>query len=151
MAKLDAEERQAAGLPVPANVTMYLRQLTDEVLEAGEAVDSYDAAGIEKPDLSRLDESYLATLHAAKRPNLAIEALRRAIEQAMRSVTRHNVVQQQRYSDQLIELMNRYRNGHLTAAEVISELVAMAHDVTADADRGRAVRPSAECRGAGVL
>ncbi|WP_235826481.1 type I restriction enzyme endonuclease domain-containing protein, partial [Candidatus Frankia alpina] len=75
--------------------------------------DLYEAAGIERPDLSHLDEAYLERLRASKTPNLAIEALRRAIEQTMRQVTRHNLVRQRSFSDRIVELMNAYRNQHL--------------------------------------
>src|SRR5690606_14010212 len=90
---------------------------------------------------SHLDEAYLERLRASKTPHLAIEELRRAIEQTMRRVTRHNVVRQKTFSDRLIELMNRYTNQHITSAESIAELGAMAKEVAADADRGRAFDP----------
>ncbi len=63
-----------------------------------------------------LDEAEQERLRASKTPNLAIEALRRAIEQTMRQATRHNLVRQRSFSDRLVELMNAYRNQHLTAA-----------------------------------
>ena len=103
--------------------------------------DIYAAAGIDRPDLSHLDEAYLERLRASQTPHLAIEALRRAIEQTMRRVTRHNVVRQQAFSDRLIELMNRYANQHLTSAQIIAELVAMAREVSADALRGQGFAP----------
>lgn len=115
MAKLDAEKRHAAGLPVPDEVEILLRQLTAETIEAGEVTDIYEAAGIGRPDLTHLDEAYLERLRASKTPNLAIEALRRAIEQTMRAVTKHNVVRQRSFSERLVDLMNRYRNQRLTA------------------------------------
>jgi type I restriction enzyme R subunit len=59
----------------------------------------------------------------------------------MRAVTKHNVVRQRTFSDRLIDLMNRYRNQHLTAAEILAELVAVAHEVSADADRGKQFSP----------
>ena len=141
MAKFDVEDRRARGLPIPAEIALYLKQLTAGVIEAGGVTDIYEAAGIDRPDLSHLDEEYLERLRASKTPNLAIEALRRAIEQTMRRVTRHNVVRQKTFSDRLIELMNRYTNQHLTSAEIIAELVAMAKEVAADADRGKAFNP----------
>ncbi|ADG89210.1 type I restriction endonuclease subunit R [Thermobispora bispora] len=141
MAKFDVEDRRARGLPIPAEIALYLKQLTAGIIEAGGVTDIYQAAGIDRPDLSHLDEAYLERLRASKTPHLAIEALRRAIEQTMRRVTRHNVVRQKTFSDRLIELMNRYTNQHLTSAEIIAELVAMAKEVAADADRGKAFNP----------
>lgn len=142
MAKFDAEERQAKGLPLPADVELYLRQLTASAVEAGGITDLYEAAGIPRPDLSHLDEAFIQKMQDARNPHLAIEALRRLVEQEMRRVTKHNIVRQQSFSDRLIELMRKYTNQNLTAAEIIAELVAMARDVSADSNRGQQFSPA---------
>jgi Type I site-specific restriction-modification system, R (restriction) subunit and related helicases len=143
MAKYDVEDRRSRGLPIPAEIALYQRQLTAGVIEAGGVTSTttiYAANGTEAPDPSHLDEVCLEKLRASTTP-LAIEALRRAIEQVMRRVTRHNVVRQETFSARLIELMNRYTNQHLTSAETIAELVKMAHEVSAEANRGRQFSP----------
>ena len=142
IAKMDAEERRAQGLPVPADVEMYLRQLTAGAVEAGKVTDLYEAAGIPRPDLSHLDQAFIERMQQTRNPHLAIEALRRLVEQEMRTVTRHNVVRQQSFSDRLVALMTRYTNQTLSAAQVIAELVAMAREVSEDANRGQAFTPA---------
>jgi type I restriction enzyme R subunit len=142
MAKADADDRRARGLPVPADVEMYLRQLTAGAIEAGDVTDLYEAAGIPRPDLSHLDEAFIERMQQTRNPHLAIEALRRLVEQEMRKVTRHNIVRQQSFSDRLVALMTRYTNQTLSAAQVIAELVAMARDVSADANRGQQFTPA---------
>lgn len=76
-----------------------------------------------------------------RNPHLAIEALRRLIEQEMRKVTRHNIVRQTSFSERLVKLMREYTNQNLTAAQIIAELVAIAREVSADAGRGNAFSP----------
>jgi type I restriction enzyme R subunit len=142
MAKFDAEERRARGLSVPADVELYLRQLTAGAVEAGGVTDIYEAAGIGRPDLSSLDEAFIKKMQESQHPHLAIEALRRLVEQEMRVVTRHNVVRQQSFSDRLLDLMIRYTNQQLTSAEVIAEVIAMAREISADAKRGSQFSPS---------
>ena len=142
MAKADADDRRARGLPVPAEVELYLRQLTAGAIEAGGVTDLYEAAGIPRPDLSHLDEAFVERMQQARNPHLAIEALRRLVEQEMRKVTRHNVVRQQSFSDRLMALMTRYTNQNLSSAQVIAELVAMAKEVSADASRGQHFTPA---------
>ena len=92
--------------------------------------------------LDHLDDAYVKKMQQAKNPALAIEALRRLVQQQMRKVTKHNIVRQQSFSDRLLALMRRYTNQNLTAAEIIAELIAMAKEVSADADRGRRFRPA---------
>lgn len=137
MAKFDAEERDAKDLPNPASVELALRQLTSDAVAAGEPVDVFAAAGIERPDLSRLDEAFIERIRNSTRPNLAIEALRRMLERQIRATHPHNVVAQRTFSDRLLEAMRRYTNQALTAAEIVTELIALANDVSADAGRAR--------------
>ncbi|GAA0360162.1 type I restriction endonuclease subunit R [Actinoallomurus spadix] len=139
--KFDAAERQSEGRPIPADVELYLKQLTAGAIEAGDVTDLFSAAGLERPDLSNLDDEYIKRMQEAKNPALAIEALRRLVQQEMRKVTKHNIVRQQSFSDRLLELMRKYTNQNLTAAEIIAELVAMAREVAADADRGKRFTP----------
>jgi type I restriction enzyme, R subunit len=80
-------------------------------------------------------------MQQARNPQLAIEALRRLVEQEMRKVTRHNLVRQRSFSDRLLELMRKYTNQQLTAAQVIAEVIALAKEVSADARRGASFSP----------
>jgi len=141
MAKYDAEERRARGETVRPDVELYLKSLAAGAVEAGGVTDIYEAAGIGRPDLSHLDEAFIARMREQRNPHLAIEALRRLVEQEMRRVTKHNVVAQQSFSERLAELMRKYTNQNLTAAQIIAELVALAKEVSADARRGERFAP----------
>ena len=76
-----------------------------------------------------------------RNPHLAIEALRRLVEQEMRTVTKHNIVKQKSFAERLEDLMRKYTNQNLTAAQIIAELVALAKEVSADASRGATFAP----------
>ncbi|MCM6777146.1 type I restriction endonuclease subunit R [Nocardia sp. CDC159] len=141
MAKFDAAERQSEGRPIPADVELMLKHITAGAIEAGEVTDLFSAAGLERPNLANLDESYVKHLQAARNPALAIEALRRLVQQEMRKVTKHNVVRQKNFSDRLIDLMRKYTSQNITAAEVIAKLIEMAREISADADRGKRFDP----------
>jgi type I restriction enzyme R subunit len=136
MARFDAEDRKARGETIPPDVELYLKSLAASAVEAGGVTDIYAAAGIGRPDLSHLDEAFIERMRAQRNPSLAIEALRRVIEQEMRRVTKHNIVKQTSFSERLEELMRRYTNQNVTAVQVIAELVALAKEVSADANRG---------------
>ncbi|OOL32903.1 DEAD/DEAH box helicase [Rhodococcus rhodochrous] len=141
MAKFDAEDRQARGLAVPEDVRRALRQLMAASVESGEVLDIYDAAGIPRPSLTELNAEFLSQAENAKNPNLAIEALRKLINEEARKVARHNLVRQRAFSQRLQELMNKYTNSQLTSAEVIAALVEVAREVQAEGDRGRRFDP----------
>ena len=141
MARFDADDRRARGEAVSPDIELYLKALTASAIESGGVTDIYAAAGIERPDLSHLDDAFIERMQAQRNPALAIEALRRVIEQEMRKVTRHNIVKQASFSERLADLMRRYTNQNLTGAQIIAELVALAKEVSADANRGTKFAP----------
>jgi len=140
-ARFDAEERKARGETIPPDVELYLKSLTASAIEAGGVTDIYAAAGIDRPNLSHLDDAFIARMRDQRNPHLVVEALRRLVEQEMRAVTKHNIVKQKSFADRLEELMRKYTNQNLSAAQIIAELVAMAKEVSADANRGADFTP----------
>ncbi|WP_179893185.1 MULTISPECIES: type I restriction endonuclease subunit R [unclassified Streptomyces] len=134
--KHTAEEREEQGTATAADVELLIAQLNASVVAADGVVDIYDAAGLTKPDLSHLDESMLRKLQTSKHPNLAIEALRRALLKEIRDAHPRNLTRQETFTNRVRAAMNRYTNGLLTAAEFMKFLVELAQEVSAD--RGRA-------------
>lgn len=141
MAKLDANERESRGLPVPEEVARLLSQAIAEATEAGDVLDIYAAAGMPQPRLDQLGPEYVAQAQQAENPHLAVEALRDLIAAEAIKATGSNVIRQRAFSDRLAELMRKYTNQQLTSAEVIAELVEMAKDVHAERTRGDSFTP----------
>ncbi|MGW5191959.1 type I restriction endonuclease subunit R [Kribbella sp. NPDC004138] len=136
MAKFDAQERQASGRPVPEEVQRLLSNLVATSTATGEIVDIYEAAGLPKPSLSDLGPEFQLKAQKAENAHLAIEALRDLLTEESGKATRNNLIRQRAFSERIRELMNKYTNQQLTSAEVIAELIEMAKEVAAEADRG---------------
>ena len=113
-----------------------LRQVVSDAVAATGVVDIYAEAGLERPDLSLIDEEFARRAAHDPRPNLQIELLRRVLASEVRSLSRTNVVAERRFSEMLERAMNAYTNRALTAAEVIVELVEMAQQLKLQYDRG---------------
>jgi type I restriction enzyme R subunit len=84
MARFDADDRRARGESVPPDIELYLKALAASAVESRGVTDIYAAAGLERPDLSHLDDAFIERMRAQRNPALAIEVLRRVIEQEMR-------------------------------------------------------------------
>jgi type I restriction enzyme, R subunit len=141
MGKFDAQERQASGEPVPEEIQRLLAGLVASSTATGEIVDIYEAAGLPKPSLSDLGPEFTLRAQKAENPHLAIEALRDLLTEESAAVTRNNLVRQRAFSERIRELMNKYTNQQLTSAEVIAELIEMAKEVAAEANRGQSFTP----------
>lgn len=141
MAKYDADARRAEGKPVPEEIGRLLAALLSDSTTTGEVLDIYAAAGIDKPELSELTPAYLAKAQASSNPQLAIEALRKHVLGEVRRATGNNIARERLFSERVTELMNRYANEQLTAAQVIAELIEMAKEIRAEAARGARFTP----------
>ena len=141
MGKFDAQERQASGKPVPDEIRRMLDRLVATSTDSREVMDIYEAAGLSKPSLSELGPDFTAKAQAAPNAHLAIEALRALITEESAKASRHSLVRQRAFSERIKELMLKYTNQQLTSAEVIAELVELAKEVAAEADRGKHFSP----------
>ncbi|GAB3127411.1 HsdR family type I site-specific deoxyribonuclease [Glaciibacter psychrotolerans] len=142
MAKFDAAERQASGQPVPEDVQRLLGELIASATSSGDVLDIYEAAGMPKPALDDLSADFISKTQKARNPQLAIEALRKLLTEESKRSTQNNLVRQRAFSERISELMNKYTNQQLTSAEVIAELVALAREVAAEAERGSRFTPA---------
>ena len=141
MAKFDAEERRASGQPVPEEIQRLLAAVIADSAQIGDVVDIYEAAGIQKPELTELSPEFAAKAQQASNPQLAIEALRKALLDEAGRVTRNNLTRERMFSERVTSLMTRYMNSQLTSAEVIAELVAMAKQISEESKRGAKFSP----------
>ncbi|MGH3971871.1 MAG: type I restriction endonuclease subunit R [Pseudonocardiaceae bacterium] len=141
MAKFDAEDRQSRGEPIPEEIQRLLGQLIAESTASGDILDIYAAAGMPKPALTDLNTGFVAKTQQASNPHLAIEALRKLLNEESTRATLGNVVRQRAFSERITELMYKYTNQQLTSAEVIAELIELAKEVAAEASRGARFSP----------
>ncbi|CAM2854885.1 type I restriction endonuclease subunit R [Skermania piniformis] len=141
MNKLDAQQRQAEGRPIPDDIRRTLSALVAGSTVSGDIVDIYAAAGLPKPSLADLDADFATKATRARHPHLAIEALRALLAEESATATRNNLARERAFSERITELMRRYTNQQLTSAEVIAELISLAKEVAAEGNRGERFTP----------
>ncbi|MES9806561.1 type I restriction endonuclease subunit R [Streptomyces cinereoruber] len=103
--------------------------------DPGGLVDLYAAADLAEADLSRPDNALLDRLRASRRPHLAVEALRRTLVRDIRQAHPDNVARQEALTSRTQQVLARYGDGLTSAAEVMTSLVALAHEVSDDRTR----------------
>lgn len=64
-----------------------------------------------------------------KEKNIAVEILRKLMAEQVSLYKRTNVVQSQKFSEKIAQLMNSYYNGLITNEEVIKELLETAEEI----------------------
>jgi type I restriction enzyme R subunit len=121
-----------------------LRQILSHAVVSADVMDIFGAAGLQRPDVGILSDEFLEDVRKLKEKNLAVELLERLLKGQIRSKFATNVVQSRKFSDLLQDSLARYRNRAIETAQVIEELIAMAKQFRAAADRGESVGLTAE-------
>lgn len=125
------------GTPGTENIGTAIRQIVDQALVAEGVIDIFAAAGIQKPDLSVLSDEFLAEVQGMKHRNLAMELLRKILNDEIKVRLRRNNIQGRKLSELLEKTIKKYQNNLLTATEVIQELIELAKNIREADARGK--------------
>ena len=82
------------------------------------------------------DPTFLENIGKMKEKNLAVEMLKKLIEEQVRVYKRTNLVKSEEFSKLIQESLNRYLNGMLTNEEVIQELLTLAKQMMQASAKG---------------
>lgn len=106
-----------------------IRQVIDKALVSEQVIDVFDAAGIKKPDISILSEEFLMELKGMEHKNIALEVLKKLLNDEIKSRAKKNLVKSRTFLEMLENSIKKYHNKILTAAEVIEELINLSKDI----------------------
>lgn len=106
-----------------------IKQVIDKALVTDKVIDVFDAAGIKKPDISILSEEFLMEVRNMQHKNIALETLRKLLNDEIKSRIRTNLVQGKTLMEMLEKSIKKYHSKILTAAEVIEELIALGKEI----------------------
>lgn len=108
-----------------------IRQVVDKALVSENVVDIFDAAGIKKPDISILSEEFLMELKDMEHKNIALEVLKKLLNDEIKVRMNRNIVQGRTLMEMLEDSIRRYHNKVITAVEVIDELIGLSKHIVA--------------------
>ncbi len=114
-----------------------IRQVIDQALVSEKVIDVFDAAGIKKPDISILSEEFLAELKGFEHKNVALEVLKKLLNDELKARAKKNLVQSKSLMEMLENAIKKYHNKILTAAEVMEELIKISKEIVASDDEAK--------------
>ena len=94
-----------------------IRQVVDKALVSNKVVDVFDAAGIKKPDISILSEDFLLEIKGMEHKNIALEILKKLLNDEIKVRTKKNLIQSKSLMEMLENSIKKYHNKVITAAE----------------------------------
>lgn len=114
-----------------------IRQILSRAVAASDQViDIFAAAGLKKPEISILSDEFLADVKGMPQKNLAIELLRKLLNDELKMRMRKNLVQARSFTELLERTIRSYQNRTLESAEVIAELIKLAEEMREAQKRG---------------
>jgi len=131
-ARLEKMEGERGG-PSDEDYRLAIRQIVDKAIAPVGVVDVFEAAGLEKPELSILSDEFLAEIKGMQRKNLAVEALKKLLNDEVKARFEKNAIKLRKFSEQLEEALQRYKNGTIEAAQVVEMLIDIAKDIREEA------------------
>jgi type I restriction enzyme R subunit len=106
-----------------------IRQVVDQALVTDQVIDVFDAAGIKKPDISILSEEFLLEVQNIEHKNLALEVLKKLLNDEIKTRMKTNLIQSKSLMEMLENSIKKYHNKILSAAEVIEELINLSKEI----------------------
>jgi type I restriction enzyme R subunit len=106
-----------------------IKQILDKALTSDQVIDVFEIAGIKKPEISVLSEEFLLEIKNMKHKNIAIELLKRIINDQIKIITKRSYVKSKSLLQLYEETIKKYQNKILTAAQVIEELLNLAREI----------------------
>ena len=113
-----------------------IRQIVSKAIVPQGIIDLYAEMGIKNPDISILSEEFLEDVRRSPYRNLAMEILKKLLNDEIRTRSRTNLVQSRSFAKMLSQSINKYHNHSIEAATVIEELIKLAKEMREANKRG---------------
>ncbi|WP_013320837.1 type I restriction endonuclease subunit R [Gloeothece verrucosa] len=120
----------------PEEIDAAVRQIVSLAVASDEVIDIFAAAGLKNPNIAILSDEFLEEIKGLPYKNVALEILRKLINDDIRSRLRRNLIQSRSFREMLENTIKRYQNRSLETAQVINELIELAKDIREAYKRG---------------
>ncbi len=122
----------ATGGKSSKDIDTAIKQIVDTAISSDKVIDIFEAAGIAKPEISNLEilsDEFMLEVQGMKHKNLAIELLKKLLNDELKIRSKINLVKSKKLLEMLESSIKKYQNNLLTTAEIIQELIAIAKKI----------------------
>lgn len=126
------------------DVETAVRQLISKSISAEGVIDIFDLKKHGKPDISIFDEKFIEEVKKIRFKNLAIETLRKLLDDEINARLKTNVVRYESLGSMLRETIEEYENKIINSSKVIERLIELAQQIKKAEDEGKSLGLSSE-------
>lgn len=121
-----------------------VKQIVSKAVASEEVIDIFASAGLKKPNISILSDEFLEEVRHMPQRNLALEVLKKLLNDEIKARSRRNLVQSRSFAEMLEQTIRKYQNRTIDAAKVILELIELAREMREAHKRGEKLNLSDE-------
>jgi len=114
-----------------------IKQIVSSAIVSDKVINIYSAAGIKSPNISIFSNEFLEEVKNMKEKNLALELLKRLLNNELKTMTKTNLVKSRSFTEMLAETIRKYQNRTIEAAQVIAELLELAKKIKDEREKGK--------------
>ncbi len=125
------------GGPTQEDYDQAIKQIVSNAIVSDKVVNVFDAAGLKSPNVAVLSDEFLAEVQNLEHKNLALELLKKLLNDEIRTMQKKYLVKSRSFAKMLEDTIRRYQNQTIEAAQVIAELVDLAKKIQEEKNRGK--------------
>lgn len=130
-------EPEFKGGPTQDDYDLAIKQIIADAVVSDEVIDIFKASGLKTPNLSVLSDEFLADVQDMEHKNLALEILKKLLNEEVRALAEKNLVASRSFLQMLEDTIKKYQSRTITSAQVIVELVRMAKEIKKEHEKGK--------------
>lgn len=121
-----------------------VRDLVDDTVESEGVVDLFELAGVEKADISVLDDEFLQTFKDRPLPNLRLKLLEKIVRAEIKKRRPRNLATAESFRKLLEKTLEKYHNRLVDAAAVIQAMIEIRKGMESEDRRAEDIGLEAE-------
>ena len=130
-----AKIRGGPGDPTDRDLDTAIKQLVSKSVATDEVIDIFKKAGLDKPELSILDDAFLDQFKDMPQKSSPSKCSAASLATKSAKEAKKNLVMSRSFAQLLEEAIRKYQTFTLEAAAIIAELLKMAKDLKASLNR----------------
>lgn len=142
--RLADDSSRSDGRARQRDIDAAVRQVIGGAVDADDVIDLFAVAGLDEARLDILSDAFLERVSALEQKNLALETLRKLLNDQIHITERTNLVQSRKFREALEDAMLRYTNKAISTAEMITRLIDLAKSLRDAQRHGEELGLSAE-------
>jgi type I restriction enzyme R subunit len=119
------------------NSLSVVRQVISGAIRTDGVIDLFEVANLPDVNIGILSDDFLERLAALPQKNLALETLKKLLNDQIRDRERINIIQLRTFRESLETVLGRYSNRAISAAQVIEQLIGLAKTISSAIAEGK--------------